>query len=87
MVPGSFDLLLHHHQITHGYTHSLGPRRVVRSADTTVVDSGVSGVGGSIVVVASGRGVVLTLLGDMDGDLIISSFAEVTGTTGPGESP
>lgn len=67
-------------------THSLGPGRVVSSADTTVVDSGFSRVDGSFVVVASERRVVPTLLGDMDGDLVISDFAEVTGAIGAGES-
>lgn len=67
-------------------THSLGPGRVVSSVDTTAVDSRVSGVGGSVVVVASGRGVVPTLLGNMDGDLIVSNFVEVTGGIGAGDS-
>lgn len=51
-----------------------------------MVDSRVCGVGGSIVVVASGRGVVPTLLGDMDGDLIVSNFVEVMGAIGVGDS-
>lgn len=71
---------------SHKDTHSLGPGRAVSSADTAVVDSRVSGVGGSVVVVASGKGVVPTLLGDTDGDLIVSNFVEVTGAIGPGDS-
>lgn len=67
-------------------THSPGPGRVVSGADVTVVNKGVSGVGSSIVVRASGRGVVPTLRGDTDGDVITSSFAEVTGAVGLGES-
>lgn len=71
---------------SHGDTHSLGPGRVVSSADTTAVDGRTSEVGGSVVVVGSGRGVVPTLLGDTDGDLIVSNFVEVTGAIGAGDS-
>jgi len=67
-------------------THSLGTGRVVGSADSTVVDSKISGVGSGVVVEVSGRGVVPTLLGDMDGDLITSNFVEVVGTIGTGNS-
>lgn len=69
--------------ISHTDTHSLGPGTVVSSADTAVVDSGVSGVGGRFVVVASGRGVVPTLLGDMDADLIISNSLGVISAGDP----
>lgn len=48
-----------------------------------MVDSGVSGVGGRFVVVASGRGVVPTLLGDMDADLIISNSLGVISAGDP----
>lgn len=67
-------------------THSLGSGRAASSADVAVVNRGVSRVGGSFVVVASGRGVVPSFLGDMDGDPIVSNFAEVTGAIGAGES-
>lgn len=88
-VPGGFHLLSRHHQIPHGHTswiHSPGPGRVVGGADVAAVDKGGSGVGSSIVVGASGRGVVPTLRGGTDGDVITSSFAEVTGAAGLGES-
>lgn len=68
---------------SHTDIHSLGPGRVVNgNADAAVVDSEVSGLGGSAVVVAGGRRVVCTLLGDMDGDLIEPSSVEVTGVAG-----
>lgn len=51
-----------------------------------VVAGRVSGVGANVVAVASGRGVVLTLLGAVVGDLIATNFAEVTGETSAGES-
>lgn len=65
-------------------THSLGPGRAVSGAEAVVDDRRVFGVGCNVVV-ANGRGVVFTLLGD--GDLIVASFAEVMGETGGGESP
>lgn len=71
---------------SHIDTHSLGSGRAVSSADVVVVNSGVSEVGGSFVVVASGRGVVPMFLGGTDGDPIISNFAEVTGAIGTDES-
>lgn len=46
-----------------------------------VVAGRVSGVGANVVAVASGRGVVLTLLGAVTGDLLAAKFAEVTGET------
>lgn len=85
MIPGAltpFIVIIK----SHTDAHSLGPGRVVSGADTVVVAGRVSGVGANVVAMASGKGVVLTLLGAVVGDLIATNFAEVTGETSAGES-